>query len=392
MYQAILVRYGEISLKGSNRSYFVKSLIENINKALRGMGKYKIENSFGRLYLYIDDEPDLYLEKLKLIPGIVSLSPVAITGLDFDKIKALALEVFKYAVRNYPTSFKVQCSRPNKAFPLKSPEINMELGAYLLKEINTVYNDKLSVDVHSPEHLLNVEIRNDKALVYTETVYGVGGLPVGTSGKGLLLLSGGIDSPVAGWLAMKRGMTLDALYFHSFPYTSDRAKEKVLDLAKILSGYGGSINLFISHFTDIQMEIMKVCPPKYTVIIMRRMMMRIASRIARKNKTLALVTGENIGQVASQTLESIHVINEVTNLPVLRPLITMDKNEIIQIARQIGTYETSILPYEDCCTIFVPRHPVTRPTLEEACKAEEKLDVEKLITESMEKSETIVIE
>jgi len=392
MYQAILVRYGEISLKGNNRSYFVNRLIENIRKTLKGTGRFKVESTFGRVYIYIEDKPDQYLEKLKLTPGIVSMSPVAITEVDFDKIKDLALDVFKYAVQDYPTTFKVQTSRPNKDFPLKSPEVNMELGAYLLTEINSENNDKLTVDVHNPEHLLSVEIRKDKVLVYTETIYGVGGLPVGSSGRGLLLLSGGIDSPVAGWLGMKRGMTIDGIYFHSFPYTSDRAKEKVLDLANILTRYGGSINLFISHFTDIQMEIQKVCPSKYTITIMRRMMLRIASKIAIQNKNLALLTGESIGQVASQTLESIHVINEVTNLPILRPLITMDKNEIIQIAREIGTYETSILPYEDCCTIFVPKHPVTRPSLTEAHKAEEKLDIENLISESIEKSETIVVE
>ena len=391
MYQALLIRYGEISLKGKNRSFFVHKLIENIKNALKETGPFRIEQSYGRIYLYIEGRPDQYIEKLKLIPGIVSVSPVAITEVNLEKIKDLALGLFNYSVKTYPTSFKVETSRPNKDFPLKSPEISREVGAHLLKNINENYNDKLRVDVHNPEHFLNLEIRKDKALVYTESIPGVGGLPVGSSGKGLLLLSGGIDSPVAGWLALKRGMTLDAIYFHSYPYTSDRAKEKVLDLAKSLSSYGGKINLFINHFTDIQMEIRKNVL-KYTITIMRRMMYRIATELARKNKNLVLVTGESIGQVASQTLESINVINEVTNLPVLRPLISMDKNEIIQIARMIGTYETSILPYEDCCTIFVPKHPVTRPNLRDTLEAEKDLEIEKLIAESMEKSETVVIE
>ena len=392
MYQAILVRFGEISLKGNNRSYFVNKLIANIKQQLKGTGNFKIERTYGRIYIYIEDKPRNYLEKLKIIPGIVSISPVAIAPLEFEKIKELSLDVFKYSVSNYPTTFKVETSRPNKKFPLKSPEINREIGAYILKNINKVSNDRLTVNVHQPEHLVNIEIRKDKTLIYTETIEGPGGLPVGTSGKGLLLLSGGIDSPVAGWLGLKRGMTLDAIYFHSFPYTSDRAKEKVLDLAKILSKYGGRINLFVSHFTDIQMEIQKHCPAKYNVTIMRRIMLRLASRIAQQNDNLVLLTGESIGQVASQTLESINVINEVTNLPILRPLITMDKTEIIKIAREIGTYKTSILPYEDCCTIFVPKHPVTRPTLEDARRAEEKLEIQKLIEESIAKSETIIIE
>ena len=391
MYKALLVRFGEISLKGKNRSFFVNKLVENIKGALRESGAYQIEKSYGRIYLYIEGNPELYIEKLKLIPGIVSISPVAIIEPEIEKIKEMALKVFDYSVKEYPATFKVETSRPNKEFPLQSPEISREVGAHLLRNINTRRPEQLKVDVHNPEHLLSLEIRRDKALVYTESIPGIGGLPVGTSGKGLLLLSGGIDSPVAGWLSLKRGMTLDAIYFHSFPYTSDRAREKVLDLTRILSKYGGKINLFINHFTDIQMEIRKKCPPKYTITIMRRMMFRIAEEVARKNKNLVLVTGESIGQVASQTLESMHVINEVTNLPVLRPLISMDKTEIIQIARKIGSYNTSILPYEDCCSIFVPKHPVTRPTLKDTLEAEKDLEIERLIAESMEKSETVII-
>ncbi|MFW5981323.1 MAG: tRNA uracil 4-sulfurtransferase ThiI [bacterium] len=398
MYQAILVRYGEISLKGNNRSFFVNKLVENIKQALKGTGKYKIEKTYGRVYLYIDDQPEKYIEKMKMIPGIVSLSPIAITTLDFQDIKKTAVDLFKKTVTDYPATFKVETSRPNKKFPMKSPEINMDLGGHILdeinKDINQEENDKLTVDVHNPDCLVNLEIRKDKTLIYTRRVDGVGGLPVGSSGSGLLLLSGGIDSPVAGWMAMKRGMTLNAIYFHSFPYTSDRAKEKVLDLAKVLSSYGVRINLFISHFTDIQMEIQKKCPAKYNITIMRRFMLRIASKIARENGDLSLITGESIGQVASQTLESMHVINEVTNLPIIRPLICMDKTEIMDISRQIGSYDISIQPYEDCCTIFVPKHPVTRPGLEDTRDAEAGLiaDMDQLIEESIAKSETIIIE
>ncbi|MFW5971866.1 MAG: tRNA uracil 4-sulfurtransferase ThiI [Bacillota bacterium] len=391
MYQAIMVRFGEISLKGNNRQYFVNKLINNIKGNLKNTGRFKIEKTYGRIYLHIEGEPAKYIENLKMIPGIVSLSPIAITEVNFDKIKQTALDVFKYSVKKYPTTFKVETNRPNKKFPIKSPEINSELGAHILKNINEESN-KLTVDVHQPEYMVNLEVRKDKALIYTEVIDGPGGLPVGSSGRGLLLLSGGIDSPVAGWMGLKRGMTLDAIYFHSFPYTSDRAKEKVLDLARIISKYGGKINLFVSHFTDIQMEIQKKCPSKYNVTIMRRFMLRLATKIARQNDNLALLTGESIGQVASQTLESMNVINEVTNIPILRPLITMDKTEIIDIAREIGTFETSILPYEDCCTIFVPKHPVTKPRLKDTLEAEKDLEIDELIEESIEKSETIVIE
>ncbi len=392
MYQVLLIRFGEIGLKGNNRSFFVNRLMTNIKKALRNIGNFQIEKTYGRIYIFPEDNTENIIEKLKMVPGIVSISPARISSLDFQEIQETALEVFKDAVSQYPTSFKVETHRANKKYPLKSPEINRELGGYILQNININDDeDRLSVDVHNPEHLVKIEIRKDNVYIFTRVIPGPGGLPVGSSGKGLLLLSGGIDSPVAGWLGLKRGMAIEALYFHSPPYTGDRAKEKVIDLAKILSTYGHRLKLYICHFTDIQLAIQQNCPREYTVTIMRRMMFRLASEIARKNNDLVLVTGESIGQVASQTLESMHVINAVTNLPVLRPLITMDKTEIMEIARQIGTYETSILPYEDCCTIFVPRHPVTRPVIKEAQIAEEKIDMENLIRESLEKTEIINI-
>lgn len=392
MYKVILIRFGEIGLKGKNRSTFVNQLISNIKWALKGLANYKLERTYGRIYLYPKDNLEAILDRLRMIPGIVSLSPTAIAPLDYRKLEKTALEVFRDAVEEYPATFKVETRRANKNFPMKSLEISREIGAHILRNINQGKENRLTVDVHNPDFILNIEVRKDNIYVYTRVVPGPGGLPVGSSGKGLLLLSGGIDSPVAGWLGMKRGMKIEAIYFHSFPYTSDRAKEKVIDLAKVLSRYGGKIKLYISYFTEIQKEIMKHCPRKYNITIMRRMMFRLATEIARRNNDLVLVTGESVGQVASQTLESMQVINAVTNLPVLRPLITMDKTEIMDIAREIGTYETSILPYEDCCTVFVPKHPVTKPRLETAIEAEKDLAIEELMEESIGKTEIMLIE
>lgn len=390
MKQVILIRYGEISLKGKNRSFFVNKLVSNIRSSLKDLGAFKIKTSYGRIYLYSDIDLQSIKSRLKLLPGIVSFSPTALCPLDFKELKQTSYQVLKEAIPNYPCSFKVETKRANKKFPLKSPEISKEIGAYLLKSFNE-HKKKLTVDVHNPEYLLNIEIRKDNIYVYTQIIPGPGGLPVGSGGKGLLLLSGGIDSPVAGYLGMKRGIELEALYFHSFPYTSDRAKEKVIELSKILSKYGGKIKLHISHFTEIQKEIQKYCPEKYNITIMRRMMFRLATTIAKENNNLVLLTGESVGQVASQTLESIQVINEVTNYPVLRPLITMDKSEIMSIARDIGTYETSILPYEDCCTVFIPKNPVTRPKLNRTIEAEKPLNIDELIQESLEKTEVLTI-
>lgn len=392
MYNIILIRYGEIGVKGKNRSYFVDKLIENIKWSLRDIKKFKIEKTYGRIYLHCDQDYKLYIERLSKVPGIVSFSPTAVCNLEFEDLKKLSLKVFKDAVNEYPTTFKVETRRPNKKFPLKSPEISREIGAHILKNINENDNNKLSVDVHNPKHTLNIEVRKNNIYVYTRIISGPGGLPVGSSGRGLLLLSGGLDSPVAGWLGMRRGIKIDALYFHSFPYTSDRAKEKVIDLARILANYGGTMKLFVSYFTDIQKAIQQKCPSKYNVTVMRRMMLRIATQIASEYNYLTLLTGESVGQVASQTLHSMHAINAVTSIPILRPLITTDKSEIMDIARDIGTYDTSILPYEDCCTIFVPKHPVIKPGIKDTDRAEANLEVDKLINESLTKNEIIQIE
>ncbi|MFW6389551.1 MAG: tRNA uracil 4-sulfurtransferase ThiI [Halanaerobiales bacterium] len=390
MYNKILIRFGEISLKGNNRSFFVNKLISNIKKTLAGITEFHIKNTYGRIYVEADNNIEQIIEKLKFVPGIVSLSPTAVAPLNFEDLKKTSLKVFQDAVNKYPTTFKVETRRPNKDFPLQSPEISRKIGSHIFTSINTDNKEnKLSVDVHDPEYTLNIEVRKNNIYVYTKIISGPGGLPIGTSGKGLLLLSGGIDSPVAGWMSMKRGMDVEALYFHSFPYTSDRAKEKVLDLGKTLSHYSGNVKLYISHFTDIQQKIKENCPAKYNITIMRRMMFRLAEKIARKYNNLALITGESIGQVASQTLESMNVINAVTNMPIIRPLIALDKTEIIATARKIGTYETSIQPYEDCCTIFVPEHPVTKPGMKDTLEAEKNLKVDSLLAEAMKKIEII---
>ncbi len=381
-----LIRYGEIGLKGKNRHFFENKLTSNIKRSLIDVADCRIQHYRGRNFVeVINGDSAAVSSKLRQIFGIVSFSPVATAGLSMENIKEVAArELGKVAKPGI--TFKVETKRANKRFPLRSPEVSCDVGEYLLANTSG-----LAVDVHHPDYVLDVEIRDHEAYIYTERIPGPGGLPVGASGKGLLLISGGIDSPVAGWMAMKRGVTLDALHFHSFPFTSERAKEKVVDLTKILSGYGNKINLHVAHFTEIQKELRQKCPEKLTVTLMRRMMFRIAERLAEQRNALALITGESLGQVASQTMESINVIEKVTTIPVFRPLIGMDKEEIVNISRRIGTYNTSILPYEDCCTVFLPEFPVTRPRLTDVEEAEKALDIEALVNESLEKTETIEI-
>lgn len=390
MYDVILVRFGEIALKGNNRKYFLNKLHSNIVAACRKLGDHKVQKTHGRIFVYPEGDTEELLDRLKMVPGIVSLSPGMIVPLDYDELQKASLELFEQEVDNYPTTFKVETKRANKSFPKNSMEINREIGAHLLRNIDSP-EQNLSVDVHQPEHRFQIEVRKNNIYIFTRVVNGPGGLPVGSSGKGLLLLSGGIDSPVAGWLSQKRGIDIDALYFHSFPFTGDRAKEKVIDLAQKLTRYTDKIKLHIGYFTNIQKAIQEKCPKKYSVTIMRRMMFRMATRIAQNHNNKVLITGESVGQVASQTLESMSVINEVTRMPVLRPLVTMDKQEIITIAKKIDTYEISIRPYEDCCTVFVPDHPVTKPRLPETLEAEKDLGVEELIEEALEKTEIITL-
>jgi thiamine biosynthesis protein ThiI len=328
------------------------------------------------IYIRCDaDRTEEVAEKVSKVFGIVSVAIADVVEKDMDKIAAHAAQLMK----DKTGSFKVEAKRADKKFPFKSPDICMNTGGAILSA-----NPKLAVDVHNPDTLVKVEIRDFGAYIYLNKIPGVGGMPTGSNGRATLLLSGGIDSPVAGYMIAKRGVELDAVHFYSYPYTSERAKEKVMDLAKILTSYCGRMNVHIVPFTEIQLEINDKCPQEQLTILMRRFMMTIADRIARKNGSLALITGESVGQVASQTMESLLVTNAVCQLPVYRPVIGMDKEEIVTIARKIGTFETSILPYEDCCTVFTPRHPVTNPKLENILIEEAKLDVETLVKNAVE--------
>lgn len=393
MYDLLLIRYGEIGTKGKNRHVFEQRLQANIQAALAGLGVQEVERAHARLYVPLKENLEEMTNRLQRVFGISSFSPVRRVPLDFEAIKEGAIEVMgsslweKEPLSDSPgkLTFKVDTRRANKGFPMTSPEVSRELGAVLLKEF-----PQLSVDVHEPQMTLEVEIREQYSYVSTERIPGPGGLPVGVSGKAVLLLSGGIDSPVAGYRMMKRGVAPVAVHFHSSPFTSERSKEKVLDLARILASYGGPIPVHVVHFTEIQKAINQHCPGKLMITIMRRMMLRIAEMIAEQVGAGALITGESLGQVASQTMESIQATNAVVELPVFRPLIGADKMEIIDLAQRIGTYKLSIQPYEDCCTIFVPRHPETHPKLPEVERAEAKLAAKELLEEAIERTEVII--
>jgi thiamine biosynthesis protein ThiI len=366
MEHVILVRYGEIALKGLNRNYFIELLAKNIRNTLRCVSSAKVIRIQGRIIVEIDEaDLELGLERVQKVFGIVSVSPAIVIDSDIEVIEANAIEQVR-AAKDIRT-FKITSKRGDKNFPIKSPDLNARLGEVVLDAVAGV-----SVDVHHPDLDLWVEVRK-KTYMYHEFIPCNGGMPVGCSGKGALLLSGGIDSPVAGYLMAKRGVEVIAVYFHSFPFTSDRAKQKVIDLAKIMSQYCGKIKLYVVPFTDIQTTIVEKCPERQTTIIIRRYMMRIAEMIAEKEGAKALITGESLGQVASQTMEGLGATNAVARLPVFRPLIGFDKSDIVEIAERIGTFETSILPYEDCCTIFVPKHPETRPKLPEMLRSEEAI-------------------
>jgi len=382
-YNHILIRYGEIGLKGKNMRYFLARLQQNIQDKLKNFPNIKVQRTQGRLYVILNGHPaEKVMEICKEVFGIYSLSLALKCSKDLEDIKNTALHALENS-KNAKT-FKVSVRRADKSFEIGSQEMNHLLGAHLLK--NT---DRFTVDVHHPDVEINVEIRSEGTYVTSEVIDGPGGLPVGTGGKTLLLLSGGIDSPVAGYLAMKRGVTIEAIHFESPPFTSERAKQKVVDLAKELTKYGHSITVHYVPFTKIQQKIHREIPDSYGMTVMRRLMLRIAEQIANKRSILSLTTGESLGQVASQTMESMNSINEVTNYPVLRPLITMDKEEIVNISKKINTYEISIRPYEDCCTVFVPRSPKTRPKREQVHKVEEGLDFSELIENTVEATKRV---
>lgn len=374
----LLIKYGELALKKRNRKMFEEQLMHNIRLKLKPFPDVTVKKTFGRMFVHLNGtEPTDVINALQQVFGLVGISPVIRSELDIGAIKRAASTLM--SKHDQPgTTFKVETKRVNKKFPLSSQEISRDVGGAVLRE-----TDHLQVDVHRPNVTLNIEVRTADTYLYNESYAGLGGLPVGASGRAMLLLSGGIDSPVAGFLTMKRGVEIEAVHFHSFPYTSERALKKVEDLTQILTHFGGKINLHVVPFTDIQTKIREKCEDSFSITVMRRFMLRIAEKLAEKRDALALVTGESLGQVASQTLESMRAINDVAHLPVLRPLISMDKQEIITLSKQIGTFETSIQPYEDCCTVFVPKSPQTRPNLQRTRKNEDDLDVDRLIEQAV---------
>lgn len=391
MYKSFLIKYAEIGVKGKNRYLFEEALVKQIKYALKkAEGEFAVRRTDGRIYVdaLTEFDYDETVENLQKVFGISGICPVV--HVEDEGFEKLGEAVVRYIDDVYPDkhkTFKVAARRARKNYPLNSMEINMELGGILLNAY-----PEMRVDVHKPDILLNVEIR-DMIYLYSEIIPGPGGMPVGTGGKAMLLLSGGIDSPVAGWMIAKRGVKIDAVYFHAPPYTSERAKQKVVDLAKKVAAYTGPIYLHVINFTDIQLYIYDKCPHDELTIIMRRYMMRIAEHIARQTECLGLITGESIGQVASQTMHSLAATNEVCTMPVYRPLIGFDKMEIVEVSEKIDTYETSILPYEDCCTIFVAKHPVTKPNLNIIRKHEKNLQekIEELVETAIAEEELIVV-
>lgn len=392
MYKAFLIKYAEIAIKGKNRYIFEDALVAQIKYQLKNVeGKFRIGKGMGRIFIYTEGEFDYdeTIEALKRVFGIFSICPAVV--LEDEGFEKLSQEVTEYVKKLYgekALTFKVNTRRNKKTYPMQSMEISSALGGAILDAC-----PNMKVDVHNPDVFVNVEIRN-KIYLYSENIPGPGGMPLGTNGSAMLLLSGGIDSPVAGYMIAKRGVTLDAVYFHAPPYTSERAKQKVVDLAKLVAKYSGPIRLHVVNFTDIQLYIYDKCPHEELTIIMRRYMMKIAEEFAKKDGCLGLITGESIGQVASQTIHSLAATNDVCTMPVFRPVIGFDKQEIVDVALKINTYETSILPYEDCCTIFVAKHPVTKPNLQIIKRSEEKLQekIDEMMKEAVETAETIICE
>ncbi len=391
LFHAFLIKYAEIAIKGKNRYLFENALVKQIRMALeRVEGEFTVTREQGRVYVFC---PEIYdyeeaVQALQRVFGVVGICPVIIY--EEQGLEQLGRDAVAYMQAVYPgfsDSFKVYTRRAKKSYPVNSMEVSAQLGAAILDAFPGA-----SVDVHAPKITLSVEIR-DKIYVYSETLPGPGGMPTGTNGSAMLLLSGGIDSPVAGYMIAKRGVKIDAVYFHAPPYTSERAKQKVVDLAALVAGYSGPIRLHVVNFTDIQLYIYDRCPHEELTIIMRRYMMRIAEHFAKESRCLGLITGESIGQVASQTMQSLAVTNEVCTLPVYRPVIGMDKQEIVEISRKIGAFETSIQPFEDCCTIFVAKHPVTKPNLKMIHRSEEKLaeKIDELVEEALRSVEIIEI-
>ena len=382
MNRVVLIKYGELTTKKGNRKFFINTLYQNLKKKLNNLD-VKISRDISRMYIeFSDSDLDLVLKKLNQVFGIHTYQVAYKIETDSEAIKNLAVTIME----NKTGTFKVETKRANKNFPIQSTEFSRQLGGLILKN-----NNQLTVDVHNPDTTLMIEILDRYTYLYTDKYFGLGGYPVGTQPRGMLMLSGGIDSPVAGYLALKRGVKIDAVYFEAIPHTSLEARNKVIDLSKKLCQYTDQIRLHVVPFTNIQEAIYKECNPEYCITIMRRMMYRIMEKLAKRNKGLVIINGESIGQVASQTLTSMSVINSVTNMPVIRPVACLDKLEIIDIAKKIDTYDISILPFEDCCTIFVPKHPVINPNLQECLINEEKFDYNKMIEDTVNNVMTITI-
>lgn len=376
MDKVILIKYGELTTKKGNRNFFVKTLTKNIENKLNGLN-IEIEKDLSRMYIhYSEDDEKTILDKIHEIFGIHSYHIAYVTDSNIDSIKEKLIETIK--LEDFKT-FKVEVKRSDKTFPKTSMELSPIFGGVVLKNKNNI-----KVDVNNPEVIIHIEIRKEKTYIYYNEYTGLGGYPSGIQGKGLLMLSGGIDSPVAGYLAMKRGIKIEAVYFEAIPHTSLEAREKVITLVNKLKVYSNDIKLHIVPFTKIQEEIYKNVSPNYVITIMRRMMYRIMRELCKKENAKVIINGESIGQVASQTLNSMYVINNVTNIPVIRPVACLDKLEIIDIAKKIDTYNTSILPYEDCCTVFVPKHPIINPSLDETLKEESKVDYESILKETID--------
>lgn len=390
-YEAFLIKYGEIGLKGKNRYLFEDALVRQIQFSLKGTGEYEVTKEQGRIYVNMksDYDYDEVVSALQRVFGIVAICPVVYcTDYSWENLTKTVGDYIEEAYEDKHFTFKVESRRADKSYPKVSMEINADMGEYLLDRFSG-----LSVNVRQPEVLINIELRS-KGYIYSKSIPGPGGMPVGSNGKAMLLLSGGIDSPVAGYMIAKRGVVLEATYFHAPPYTSERAKQKVVDLAKIVARYSGPIKLHIINFTEIQLAIYEKCPHDELTIIMRRYMMKIAEMIAKENRALGLITGESIGQVASQTLQSLAATNAVCTLPVYRPVIGFDKNDIVAISEKIGAFETSIQPFEDCCTIFVAKHPVTKPNLKAIERSERHLEdvIDEMLERAVSEREIMVCE
>ncbi|MBF1171128.1 MAG: tRNA 4-thiouridine(8) synthase ThiI [[Eubacterium] sulci] len=387
----LIVRCGEVALKGMNKPYFERMLAERIHKRLKaaGYGKASVKRHEGLIFVRFDREWDTMqlAGEISKVFGVASISPAVESESNMEAIGVEAVSFMeKLCEERCVRTFKVEAKRADKQFPIKSPDIARQIGGYVLKGLKV-----LKVDVHNPDVRLFVDVRHDRSYIYADKIAGFGGLPLGTNGKGLVLLSGGIDSPVAAWMMAKRGMMIEAVHFHSYPYTSPRAQEKVEDLAKIVASYCGSFKMHVINILPIQEQIVKNCPEAETTIHVRRFMMRIAEKIAERNSAMMLITGENLGQVASQTAEALVVTDNCVNMPVMRPLIAMDKIDIIAKAQEIGTFETSIEPYEDCCTVFLPKHPTTKPQLDKIEISDSKLDINALVESAIAEEEIIYI-